>query len=101
MGTTTEKLNYLNETKSQIKSALNDLGAEITNDTTFRDYVDKINEIAEEYPTQEQISNLQTIQPQNIQPLNLQMHNETENIVQSIEEIDNESTINVQNEEVE
>lgn len=49
MGTTTDKLNYLNATKGLIKDALNNLGAEITNETTFRDYVDKINNIYEEY----------------------------------------------------
>lgn len=49
---TIDKLNYLNTTKGLIKDALNDLGAGITNDDTFRSYVDKINEIAEEYPTE-------------------------------------------------
>lgn len=52
---TIDKLNYLNETKSQIKSALNDLGCEITDEDTFRSYVTKINEIAEEYPTEQQV----------------------------------------------
>lgn len=50
MGTTTDKLNYLNATKGLIKDALNNLGAEITDETTFRDYVDKINDLYEEYP---------------------------------------------------
>lgn len=54
---TIDKLNYLNETKAQIKDALNDLGAEITNDTTFRSYVDKINDLYDEYPTQQQAQN--------------------------------------------
>lgn len=49
---TIDKLNYLNATKQLIKDGLNDLGAEITDDDTFRSYVDKINEIAEEYPTE-------------------------------------------------
>lgn len=49
MGTTTEKLNYLNATKGLIKDALNNLGAEITNDDTFRSYVDKIDDLYEEY----------------------------------------------------
>ena len=49
---TIDKLNYLNETKQQIKSALNDLGAEITNSDTFRSYVTKINDLYEEYPTE-------------------------------------------------
>ena len=93
---TIDKLNYLEDTKILIKGALNDLGAEITSDDTFRSYVTKINDIASEYPTEEQISSLQ-----NIQPLNLQMNNEIENTVQNVEEINNESTITVQNEEVE
>lgn len=66
---TIDKLNYLNETKSQIKDALNDLGAEITNDTTFRSYVTKINDLYDEYPTEQQVLALQNIQLQNIQPL--------------------------------
>lgn len=64
---TIDKLNYLNETKSQIKSALNDLGAEITNDTTFRSYVTKINDLYDEYPTQQQVQSIQNIQPQSIE----------------------------------
>lgn len=106
---TIDKLNYLNETKEQIKTSLNNLGAEITNDTTFRDYVDKINEIAAEYPTQEQITSFQNIQSLQ-QPLNLQptikpteeiqpLEETIENDVQNLEEI--ESTDDVQNEEVE
>ena len=50
---TIDKLNYLNETKEQIKDALNNLGAEITDEDTFRSYVDKINELADEYPNEE------------------------------------------------
>lgn len=50
---TIDKLEYLDETKVQIKAALNDLGAEITDDDTFRSYVTKINELAEEYPQEE------------------------------------------------
>ena len=65
---TIDKLNYLNETKEQIKDALNDLGAEITDSDTFRSYVEKINDLAEEYPTEEFVQNLQSIQMQNIQP---------------------------------
>ena len=49
MGTTTDKLNYLNATKGLIKDALNNLGAEITDETTFRGYIDKINDIYDEY----------------------------------------------------
>ena len=73
---TIDKLNYLNETKSQIKSALNDLGAEITDEDTFRSYVEKINELYAEYPTEEQVQaiQLQSIQSQVInQPLNIEL----------------------------
>ena len=50
MGTTIEKLEYLNETKILIKQSLNDLGAEITDEDTFRSYVEKINQLAEDLP---------------------------------------------------
>ena len=46
---TIDKLNYVNETKGLIKNALNDLGAEITDEDTFRSYVGKINDLYEEY----------------------------------------------------
>lgn len=45
MGTTLNKLEYLDETKSQIKTALNQFNAGITDEATFREYVDKINDI--------------------------------------------------------
>lgn len=47
---TIDKLNYLNDTKGLIKDALNDLGAEITDEDTFRSYVDKINQLSTEIP---------------------------------------------------
>ena len=43
------KLTYLEETKGLIKEKLNDLGAEITDDT-FREYVEKLEEIYRNYP---------------------------------------------------
>ena len=52
MNTIAEKLSYLNETKELIKEALNNLGAEIQNEDTFRSYVTKINELYEEYPNE-------------------------------------------------
>ena len=100
---TIDKLNYLNETKGQIKNALNNLGAGITNDDTFRSYVNKINEIAAEYPTQEQITSFQNVQPIQ-QPLNLQPieTNEIQPLEETIENVEEiESTDDVQNEEVE
>lgn len=45
MGTTLNKLEYINTTKSQMKTALNQFGAGITDETTFREYADKINDI--------------------------------------------------------
>ena len=45
MGTTLNKLEYLDETKSQIKTALNQFNAGITDEDTFRSYVDKIDDI--------------------------------------------------------
>ena len=45
MGTTLNKLQYLDETKGQIKTALNQFNAGITDEDTFRSYVDKINDI--------------------------------------------------------
>lgn len=69
---TIDKLNYLDETKQQIKSALNDLGAGITTEDTFRSYVQKINDLSDEYPTQEQVTAFQTMQLNKSQKLEQQ-----------------------------
>ena len=45
MGTTADKLSYLNETKGMIKSALITKGVTITDDMPFRDYAALIEEI--------------------------------------------------------
>lgn len=50
MASINEKLNYINETKSLIKDKLNNLGSEIDNETTFREYVEKIEDLYEEWP---------------------------------------------------
>lgn len=42
---TLNKLEYLNETKAEIKTALNQFGSGITDEDTFRSYVDKIKAI--------------------------------------------------------
>ena len=39
MGTIAEKLNYLNDTKGLFKNRINSLGGEITEQTTFRNYI--------------------------------------------------------------
>ena len=41
MGTTSEKLTYLNDTKTKLKNVINYAGANITNDT-FRSYPEKL-----------------------------------------------------------
>lgn len=50
MGTTAEKIEYLNETKELIKQSLNDLGADIEDSNSFRSYVQKINTLYEDWP---------------------------------------------------
>ena len=64
---TIDKLNYLNETKEQIKDALNDLGAEISDSDTFRSYVTKINDLHEEYPSAEQVQTMQLNKSQKLE----------------------------------
>lgn len=46
MSTITEKLNYLNETKSLIKQAIVDKGVDVSDSDTFRSYADKIDTIS-------------------------------------------------------
>ena len=47
MSTIAKKITYLNETKQLLKQSLNDLGAKITDEDTFRSYAQKINDIYE------------------------------------------------------
>lgn len=47
MGTIADKLSYLNNTKTSIKNAIISKGVNISDNDTFRDYADKINEIGE------------------------------------------------------
>jgi len=51
MGTTAEKLTYLNNTKLAIKNELNKLGAEIEDSDTFRSYATALETIYNDYPT--------------------------------------------------
>ena len=51
MGTTAEKLAYLKQTKQQLKTAINNKGGSLTDDSTFRDYVDVVNDIIAEQHT--------------------------------------------------
>lgn len=50
MGTIADKLNYLNNTKAQIKNEINKIGGNITNETTFRNYVTSLNSIYSKLP---------------------------------------------------
>lgn len=45
MGTTSDKLNYLNQTKTKIKNLLISEGIEVNASDTFRDYVNKIKKL--------------------------------------------------------
>ena len=45
-----DKLDYLSETKGLIKDSLNNLGSEITDDNTFRNYASKIDDLYNEWP---------------------------------------------------
>lgn len=49
MGTTTEKLTYLQGTKDAIKNAIVAKGVEVPEGTTFRGYAEKVGEIKNEY----------------------------------------------------
>lgn len=55
MSSITDKLNYLNETKSQIMDALVAQGVEISETDTFRSYATKISEIAPNIATVERV----------------------------------------------
>lgn len=46
MGTIVDKLNYLAETKAEIKKAINDKGVKVRDDDTFRSYAEKIASIS-------------------------------------------------------
>ena len=50
MGTVAEKLTYLNGTKSSLKTAINNLGGDIDNNTTFRNYATELNDIYSNLP---------------------------------------------------
>ena len=45
MGTINEKLNYLSQTKENIKQAIKEKGVEITDSDSFRSYAEKIGTI--------------------------------------------------------
>ena len=45
MSTLSEKLDYLNETKNEIKEAIKNKGVELTDNTPFRKYANKIYDI--------------------------------------------------------
>lgn len=50
MGTISEKLTYLNDTKQLLKDSINSLGGEITSQTTFRQYATELDSIYASLP---------------------------------------------------
>ena len=50
MGTIAEKLTYLNDTKQELKEAINNLGGSITSETTFREYAQELQDIYDNIP---------------------------------------------------
>lgn len=50
MGTTSQKLTYLNDTKGLLKQKINNLGGDITDETTFRQYADKLQNVYDILP---------------------------------------------------
>ena len=50
MGTTAQKLTYLNGTKDKLKTAINNLGGSIDNNTTFRNYATELDTIYSNLP---------------------------------------------------
>mgnify|MGYP003300742847 CR=1 FL=1 len=53
MGTTSEKLTYLNVTKQKLKQAINNIGGEVTDETTFRNYVAELENAYDRLPKTE------------------------------------------------
>lgn len=47
---TANKLTYLNTTKQKLKQAINNIGGEITDETTFREYVQELQDIYDNLP---------------------------------------------------
>ena len=47
---TSNKLTYLNETKQELKQAINNIGGEVTDETTFREYVTQLENAYDNYP---------------------------------------------------
>lgn len=50
MGTTSQKLTYLNDTKALLKDSINSIGGNITSQTTFRDYATQLENIYQNLP---------------------------------------------------
>lgn len=50
MGTTAQKLTYLNDTKGLLKDSINNLGGSITSSTTFRQYATELDTIYSKLP---------------------------------------------------
>ena len=53
MGTISEKLTYLNGTKQELKQKINNLGGDITDNTTFRQYANQLQNVYDNLPKTE------------------------------------------------
>lgn len=50
MGTISQKLTYLNDTKGLLKEAINDVGGELTDESTFRSYAEALDGVYDNLP---------------------------------------------------
>ena len=50
MGTTSQKLTYLNDTKTKIRDGINAIGGSLDSDDTFRSYVDELESLYNDMP---------------------------------------------------
>ena len=58
MGTTTDKLNYLLETKRLMKQVIIEKGVEVSDSDSFRSYIDKISGISSGGASEEELINI-------------------------------------------
>lgn len=88
MSTTLNKLEYLDETKSQIKTALNQFGSNITDETTFRDYSDKIGNIYSNWPKVTGTGESVTLNNTKVAKMNLGVGGNTDQVPNEYQQVD-------------
>lgn len=92
---TVEKLNYLLETKNQIKNAITAKGVSITDTDSFRSYASKIGQIEGESVVQDDFWNLRTQNGTNARGLFAYLSDELQQSTEFIEYIENLDTSNI------